>query len=140
MYKNILVPIDIAQESSWRKAIPVAIAQARANAASLHFAAVAPAAPPQLAFLPADYGSKMLAHAEEKLEAVVSEHVPADLECRQHVRQGSIYKEILALTRAIGADLIVMASHHPGLEDYLLGPNAARVVRHAPCSVLVVRD
>ena len=38
------------------------------------------------------------------------------------------------------ADLIVMASHRPELKDFLLGPNAARVVRHANCSVLVVRE
>jgi nucleotide-binding universal stress UspA family protein len=36
--------------------------------------------------------------------------------------------------------VIVLASHRPELKDYLLGPNAARVVRHAKCSVLVVRD
>jgi nucleotide-binding universal stress UspA family protein len=36
--------------------------------------------------------------------------------------------------------MIVMASHRPELKDYLLGPNAARVVRHAECSVLVVRN
>ena len=140
MYKNILLPIDIAQESSWQKALPVAIAQARSNSASLHIVAVAPEAPPQLPFLPADYGSKMVSHAEAKLETIVKEHDPDDIQCRQHVRQGSIYKEILALAREIGADLIVMASHQPGIEDYLLGPNAARVVRHASCSVLVVRE
>ncbi len=33
-----------------------------------------------------------------------------------------------------------IGSHRPELKDYLLGPNAARVVRHANCSVLVVRD
>lgn len=33
-----------------------------------------------------------------------------------------------------------MAAHRPALKDYLLGPNAARVVRHSNCSVLVVRD
>ena len=46
---------------------------------------------------------------------------------------------ILDLAEKIGADLIVMASHRPELKDYLLGPNAARVVRHAECSVMVVR-
>ncbi len=53
---------------------------------------------------------------------------------------GTIYQEILSAARKIEVDLIVMASHRPALEDYLLGPNAARVVRHADCSVLVVRD
>ena len=35
--------------------------------------------------------------------------------------------------------MIVMASHDPVLSDYLLGSVAARVVRHAHCSVLVAR-
>ncbi|MCH7935649.1 MAG: aminotransferase class III-fold pyridoxal phosphate-dependent enzyme [Proteobacteria bacterium] len=56
------------------------------------------------------------------------------------VRVGNVYEEILKLAGEISCDLIVMASHQPKLEDYLLGPNAARVVRHATCSVLVVRE
>ena len=37
------------------------------------------------------------------------------------------------------ADLIVINSHKPGVEDYFLGSTASRVVRRAPCSVLVLR-
>jgi nucleotide-binding universal stress UspA family protein len=37
------------------------------------------------------------------------------------------------------ADCIVIGSHKPGLIDYLLGSTAARVVRHAPCAVHVMR-
>lgn len=36
-------------------------------------------------------------------------------------------------------DLIVIASHRPGLQDYFLGSTAARVVRHAACAVHVLR-
>ena len=36
-------------------------------------------------------------------------------------------------------DCIVIASHKPGLTDYLIGSTAARVVRHAQCAVHVVR-
>ena len=36
-------------------------------------------------------------------------------------------------------DVIVMASHQPKFSDYLLGSTAARVVRHAKCSVLIAR-
>lgn len=36
-------------------------------------------------------------------------------------------------------DLIVVASHRPGLQDYFLGSTAARVTRRAPCSVFVYR-
>jgi nucleotide-binding universal stress UspA family protein len=35
--------------------------------------------------------------------------------------------------------LIVMNSHRPDLRDHLIGSNASQVVRHASCSVLVVR-
>lgn len=38
-----------------------------------------------------------------------------------------------------GADCIIIGSHKPGLSDYFLGSTAARVVRHADCSVHVLR-
>ena len=37
-------------------------------------------------------------------------------------------------------DLIVVGTHKPELKDFLLGPNAAQIVRHATCSVWVVRE
>jgi len=39
----------------------------------------------------------------------------------------------------INADCIIVGSHKPGLRDYFLGSTAARIVRHAPCSVHVLR-
>ena len=66
--------------------------------------------------------------------------MPDGTSVSQSVRQGTVYREILAEADAVGADLIVMGSHRPELKDYLLGPNAARVVRHAQTSVLVVRS
>ncbi|MEZ5601357.1 MAG: universal stress protein [Candidatus Competibacteraceae bacterium] len=55
-------------------------------------------------------------------------------------KHGSIYKEILDVAEEINADLIFMAAYRPSVKDYLLGSNASRVVRHARCSVTVVRD
>ncbi len=55
------------------------------------------------------------------------------------VREGAIYHEVLAEAQDTGADLIVMGSHRPAMATYLLGSNAARIVRHATCSVMVVR-
>ncbi|WP_297769156.1 universal stress protein [uncultured Roseovarius sp.] len=51
----------------------------------------------------------------------------------------SAYDEILRVARADDAGLIVIGAHKPDFKDYLLGPNAARVVRHSHCSVFVVR-
>lgn len=139
MYNNILVPIDTAEESSWQKALPVAIEEARRAAATLHLLVVVPEIPPQLAFLPEEYNTQVITTATEKLTTLTKGQVPGDLPVQSHVRQGSVYKEILHASQALGADLIVMASHRPEFKDFLLGPNAARVVRHARCSVLVVR-
>ena len=55
------------------------------------------------------------------------------------VRMGSVYNEVLGEADRISADLIVVGSHRPTMATYLLGSNAATIVRHARCSVLVVR-
>jgi len=47
-----------------------------------------------------------------------------------------MYNNILV---AHAVDLIVIASHRPGLKDYFLGSTAGRVVRHSPCAVHVIR-
>jgi len=138
-FEKILVPIDLGQESSWKEALPVAIDQAQHADGELHIVTVVPEEPPQLAWLPDDYSAKMIAHAESKLQELVKSKIPEGMEATHHVRQGSIYSEIVSLANDMEMDLIVMASHRPELKDFLLGPNAAKVVRHAKCPVLVIR-
>ena len=58
---------------------------------------------------------------------------------RHVVALGSVYEEVLKTAKISKADLIVIGANKPDFKDYLLGPNAARVVRHAACSVYVVR-
>ena len=53
---------------------------------------------------------------------------------------GSVHIQILAWAENADVNLIVMASHQPEFTDYLIGTTAARVVRHAKCSVLVARN
>jgi nucleotide-binding universal stress UspA family protein len=55
------------------------------------------------------------------------------------VRVGHSYDTILKVAKERNVDLIIIASHRPGFQDYFLGSTAAKVVRHANCSVLVVR-
>ena len=55
------------------------------------------------------------------------------------VRSGHVANTILEAADSHNADLIIIASHRPGLTDYFLGSTAARVVRHAQCPVLVDR-
>ena len=55
------------------------------------------------------------------------------------ILEGHSSRAITDYAKEIGADCIIVGSHKPGLQDYLLGSTAERVVRHAPCSVHVLR-
>ena len=55
------------------------------------------------------------------------------------IRGGRPSENILASAQDCNADLIMIASHKPGMSDYFIGSTAARVVRHSPISVLVAR-
>jgi universal stress protein A len=56
------------------------------------------------------------------------------------VREGKPYQEICRAAGELKADMIIIATHgYAGIEHALLGSTAERVVRHAPCPVLVCR-
>jgi nucleotide-binding universal stress UspA family protein len=141
MYRNILLPVDLGDEHSWRKALPTALALRETFGATLHVMTVVPefGLPMVAQYFPEGYEARMRQQVADQLEAFVAAQVPAGVPVQRSVATGKIYQEILRAAETIGADLIVMGSHRPELSDYLLGPNAARVVRHADCSVMVVR-
>ena len=109
--------------------------------AELHLLTIFPDLPIEAyrIYLPEDTESRLAHEAASGLDAFAAEHVPAGVAVFKHVDTGSIYHCILETAERIGIDLIVMASHRPEMSDYLVGPNASRVVRHARISVLVVR-
>lgn len=53
---------------------------------------------------------------------------------------GTPWRTLCALAKDKQADLLIVGTHGHTVLDTLLGTTAARVVNHAPCSVLVVRD
>jgi len=141
MYKIVLLPIDLNSIETQETAFGMAIQVAERFGAKLHVLAVVPnfGVGVVSSFFPEDYEEKVLAAAEAELQNVLRQRIPEGIEVEHAVASGTIYKEVLDYAGQIKADLIVMASHRPELKDYLIGPNAARVVRHAGCSVLVVR-
>jgi nucleotide-binding universal stress UspA family protein len=142
MFRNVLVPLDLSDKHSWRKALPAAIALCEAFSARLHVITVVPefGLPMVGQYFPEGYEEKLRQQAARQLKDLVAEQVPDAVPTKRIIAEGKIYREILNAAKSIPADLVVMGSHHPELKDYLLGPNAARVMRHADCSVMVVRE
>jgi len=142
MYKNILLAIDLPNQETQEKAVQTAVSLARSFSAKLNVMTVVPDFGMAIVgtFFPEGFEKQALSATQEELERYVKAKVPDDIDVGQIVAHGTIYSEILRVANEVKADFIVVASHRPEFRDYLLGPNAARVVRHAECSVLVVRD
>lgn len=141
MYRSILLPVDLDHENSWKKALPVARRMADSFDAELHLLAVVVDVRHSyvVQFFPEDYDERVTVEVMRRLEAFAGEHL-GEANVGLHVGHGRIADEVLDAAAKLGSDLIVMASHRPRIADYVIGPNAAHVVSHARCSVLVVRD
>jgi universal stress protein F len=77
--------------------------------------------------------------AAKQLEEIAAKMIPREMLAGVIVENGTVYREIVEAAKDLNIDDIVMGAHRPSLSDYLLGPNSARVARHAGCSVTVVR-
>jgi nucleotide-binding universal stress UspA family protein len=141
MYKKIMVPVDLAEASSWEEALPVAIELAQLSGGSISVVTVITGLHVFLkgSSLPTEF-VKLIEQAERTLTTIVAGNIPSELAGKPLVKNGSICREILQASRDEQVELIVMAAHPPGVSAYFLGPHAAHIVSHAKCSVLVVRQ
>lgn len=136
MYRNILVPVAFDHEERGITALGVAHQ------------------------LKDDRGRITLLYVEDELPEFIEKHIPTGVaEARRkdmqaklgtmastisddvdtQIASGHAGRTIVEYAIDHGVDCIVIASHKPGLQDYFLGSTAARVVRHSPCSVHVIR-
>jgi len=149
MTKKILVPIDLEHKSSWAKALPNAAEQAKVLKAKVWIMTVVPHIVGGLdwryAIRGEEHGSlnldikAMVEQAEARLAELGKEHIPKGSLGGVVAKHGTVYEQVVETAKELEADLIVMAAHRPSLKDYLMGPNTARVARHAACSVQIVR-
>ncbi len=141
MFKNILVAVDLEDDADIDALLRVASDTANTYGARVHLLNVIGAAPAVVSqFLPENYESMASEKIEKELAAWAAKVDLAEGAAASSVRFGDVYREILAHADKIGADLIIVASHKPNVGDYLLGTTASRIVRHASCSALVVRQ
>jgi nucleotide-binding universal stress UspA family protein len=140
MFKTILVPVDVLDVDTARPALERATALAEASGGTVRLVHVRSLVPlTYMEFVPATFDEEQQRAAEDKLAEVAASVTLPEERVSSVVRLGSIYGEVLDEADKTGADLVVVGSHRPSMATYLLGSNASTIVRHATCSVLVVR-
>ena len=140
MFKKILIPIDLTELEVAKPALKAAADVASLEQAEMRLIAVETLLPASfMEYVPPEFDrsqEERAIHALSEISAGL--RVPKE-RISHAVRFGGIYVEILAEAEEWGADLIVIGSHRPSMATYLIGSNAKTIVRHAKCSVLVIR-
>ncbi len=139
--KLILVPLDASARAP--KVLHAALDLAHRTGAKLRLlrAVTLPPEVPMSPFgiSPDDFLGVLVDEAKRSLGALASDVPPEQLDGVE-VLIGSPWTTICETAKRTRADLVVIGSHGYGGLDRLLGTTAAKVVNHAPCSVLVARD
>jgi nucleotide-binding universal stress UspA family protein len=143
LFNRILVPIDFSEHS--KRALKYAIPFARQFAASIDLIYVV-----EPTIYPADFsfGQVGFPNVEEELrkrgaaelDTLIRKEIAGKVKAKKVIRTGKPFYEIIQYAREEKMDLIIIATHgHTGVEQILFGSTAEKVVRKAPCPVLVVR-
>lgn len=136
-YHKIMVPVDLGHLASLGKALGTAAELARSYRIPVCYVSVAPGPAPLTAEQADEFREALDSFALDQaerhgFEATASAVIPED--DSPDVRE--------ALMRALeesGADLVVMASHIPDVDDRIFASNAAYVAASASVTVMVVR-
>jgi nucleotide-binding universal stress UspA family protein len=141
--KRVLVPIDFSEHS--KNALQYAISFAKQFKSELLLVYVV-----EPTIYPADFSFGQVAvpsienelreRGKTELDNLLKTQVGTALTARAIVKTGKPFLEIIDLAVEEDVDIIVIATHgHTGVEHILFGGTAEKVVRKAPCPVLVVR-
>lgn len=139
MYDRILYPTDGSEGAE--AALEPAIDHACQYDASLHVLYVVEETAPAMEAGAPDVLDALERRGEEVIEDVRTRALEADVESVQAtVAAGSPYRQIQRYVEDADIDLIVMGTHgRRGIDRYLLGSVAEKVVRTADCPVLTIR-
>lgn len=137
MYATIMVPVDLGHLPQVAKAIDTAAGLARQHGGHLVFVSVTAETPTAIAHNPQEFARRLATLAEQesaRLGVRIETHAIA-----AHDPAIDTDNHLMAAIAATGADLVVMATHAPGMADYFWSGHGAHIAAHAPVSVFLVR-
>ncbi|PXX90347.1 universal stress protein UspA [Marinobacter vulgaris] len=139
MYSKILVPVDLAHKDKIAKALDTAIDIAKHYQAKISYVTVTNTTPSEAAHNPEELAEKLANFASEQSQSHGVETESQVIKSADTAVE--LDKKLLKVIKDSGADLVVMASHAPGIGDKLhfIHSNGADIVKHSDISVFIVR-
>jgi len=145
IFQNILVGLDL-DHAGFDKTLAMATDMAKCSGSKLTAVYACPdyTAIPMVGDLVGDSViEQAYASYRARLDEVCQNAIDDDIEWQTKVgicKGHNAYQCITEMAKEIKADLIVIGEHdRHGLDHILLGSNAEKTVRYAPCTVLVVK-
>ena len=137
MYRKIMVPVDLEHTGALDKALSTAAGIAQQHGATITYVAVTASAPGAVAHDPDEFDQRLRRFAAEQGRRF-------GVETDQLTRVSpdpttDLNRTLLDVAEELDADLVVMASHVPGVVEHIFASHAGYVASHADMSVFVVR-
>jgi nucleotide-binding universal stress UspA family protein len=137
MFSKIMVPVDLVHKESLGKGLEVAGDMAKRHGASIEVVSVGGALPGKLGHTPEEFAETVKDFAKDLADkfGVSVEGDPVISHDPEIETTGALMREI----DRTGADLVIMASHEPGVLEHVFSSHGGYIAQHAKCSVFVVR-
>ncbi|MEY3196941.1 MAG: hypothetical protein RLZZ59_309 [Pseudomonadota bacterium] len=142
MYKKIIALLDLSDSSSWKIVLPTALTFVNIFGAELHIIHIIPDMGISMLeeYMPQSWFSSQTEKYRAQLDKLIAENIPKEINVTTFVGRGQVYDSIINYAESQSADLLIVPATKSQLQDYMLGSNVSKIVRHAKTSVLVVRD
>ncbi|MGI4776197.1 MAG: universal stress protein [Janthinobacterium lividum] len=141
-FKKVVIPIDLSDKSSIGAALSIALNFVNNFGSNLHFVHIIPDFGMKIIedYLPKHWVKDQKEKYNSRMRQLIKDYIPEEMTVDFYVGRGAVYDEVIQYSNEIKADLIIVSAVRPQLRDYMLGPNASKIVRHAGISVLVARE
>ncbi|MFX0545171.1 universal stress protein [Roseovarius sp. S1116L3] len=137
MFNHIMVPVDLVHKDKQQKALAVAGEMAKAHGAKVHVVSVGGELPSSLGHNPKEFGGLLGSFAKSLTDeyGVAVEAYPV----QSTDPAVDTTRKLMESIDDLGIDLVIMASHEPGVMEHIFSSHGGYIAQHAKCSVFVVR-
>jgi nucleotide-binding universal stress UspA family protein len=143
--KNILIPLTFTAESRNILGYALYVAEAFNAKATVFHVLREPKVDMAEIDLEQGFLEKVKEHQAEEAKKELEQLIPREYfqkyDLKTDMKWGQPYVEIVNEAKRLNADLIIMGTHgRTGLSHVLIGSVAEKVLRLAPCPVMVIRS